>query len=267
MPIPEHVHRFWRALDDRIARVEPTWWGAVVTEDRFPRVWDTNYARVDAAAADLRLAEIAPALLPALARVGTETFHVVTFHPEETTALLTELSTLGHAISWDVVMELTDPSGDVAPVPIQELTPGPELWDRVRASLELFGVDPDVAPELVELDRALTVAGVKRWFGIRDGSGSLVSLAALVELEGVGYLDNVVTFPGARGRGFASATTTRIVEEARSAGAEHINLFADPDDTAVVRMYQRLGFREVGRLASTRGAAADVARIDQSTNL
>src|SRR5881397_1055045 len=98
MPIPDHVNRFWRALDDRLARVEPTWWGAVVTDERFAEVWDTNYARIDAAAPDLRLAEIARGLLPALERVGTQTFHVVSFHPEETTDLLAELSTIGHTL-------------------------------------------------------------------------------------------------------------------------------------------------------------------------
>ena len=261
MPIPDHVHRFWRALDDRFGDVEPTWWGAVVTDARFAEVWDANYARIDGAAPDLRVAEVATALLPALERVGSSTFHVVSFHAEATTGLLTDLSTLGHTLSWDLVMDLVGASGEVADATVEELTPGRELWDRVRASLDLFGVDAKVAPQLVELDRALTVEGVKRWFGVRDRGGVLVSLAALVELEGVGYLDNVVTFPGARGSGLASAITARIVEEARAGGAEHVCLFADPDDAPVVRMYERLGFREVGRLASTRGPAVDLQGV------
>ena len=261
MPIPDHVHGFWRALDDRLGEVEPTWWGAVVTDARFAEVWDANYARIDEAASDLRLAEVADALLPALERVGSSTFHVVSFHPEATTGLLTELSTLGHTLSWDVVMDLAGVAGEVADATVEALAPGRELWDRVRASLDLFGVDANVAPQLVELDRALTVEGVKRWFGVRDRDGVLVSLAALVELEGVGYLDNVVTFPGARGRGLASAITARVIEEARAGHAEHVCLFADPDDAPVVRMYERLGFREVGRLASTRGPAVDLLGV------
>lgn len=77
-------------------------------------------------------------------------------------------------------------------------------------------------------------------------------------LEGVGYLDNVATFPQARGRGLASSIVTGAIELAREAGADHVSLFADPDNAAVVRMYERLGFREVGRLASTKGPVADV---------
>ncbi len=87
-----------------------------------------------------------------------------------------------------------------------------------------------------------------------------MALAALVQLEGVGYLDNVATFPEARGRGIASAIVARAIELARGSGAEHVSLFADPDALPVVRMYERLGFREVGRLASTKGPVADVLR-------
>ena len=91
MPIPEHIHRFWKALDERHFHTAPTWWGAVVTEARYPAIWDFNYARVDVPAPDLTLAEVADALLPALAEVGTDMFHVVVFFPEETTDLLVEL--------------------------------------------------------------------------------------------------------------------------------------------------------------------------------
>lgn len=103
-------------------------------------------------------------------------------------------------------------------------------------------------------------AGHKRWLGVRDEEGVIVALASIVLLEGVGYLDNVATFPQARGRGLASSIVARAIDLAREAGADHVSLFADPDDVAVVRMYERLGFREVGRLASTRGPVADVPR-------
>ena len=95
--------------------------------------------------------------------------------------------------------------------------------------------------------------GGKRWFGVRDDRGTIVSVAALVLLEEVGYVDNVATFPQARGRGYASAATGSVIDAARKTGVEGIFLLADPDEPAVVRMYERLGFRGAGRLASTRG--------------
>jgi ribosomal protein S18 acetylase RimI-like enzyme len=114
-----------------------------------------------------------------------------------------------------------------------------------------------VAGQLHQLERVLTSDGVKRWFGIRDERGTLVSLGALAQLEAVGHVDNVATFPRSRGRGLASAVTARIVTQARAAGAEHVCLFADPNDASVIGMYERLGFREVGRLPATRGPIPD----------
>lgn len=254
MPVPEHIHRFWRALDELHFHAEPTWWGAVVTEARYPAIWDFNYARVDAPAPELTLREVADALLPALAEVGTDMFHVVVFHPEATTGLLVELSTLGHTLSWDVVMDLTaEPTIRPADVRVEALDAGPELWARVGDSLALFGNDPVVAGQLQRIEQETYAADHKRWLGVRDEQGTIVALTALVLLEGVGYLDNVATFPEARGRGMASSLVVRAIELAREAGAGHVSLFADPDAAAVLQMYERLGFREVARLASTKG--------------
>ena len=259
MPVPEHIHRFWVALDERVGHVEPAWWGAVVTDGRFPAVWDINYARVDAAAPDLTVREVADALLPALAALGTDTFHVVTFRPEETTGLLVELSTLGHTLSWDLVMDLVaEPTVSPAEHRVELLEPGAALWARVGASLALFGNDPAVADQLRAVEEALFATGCKRWLGIRGEHGVIVALAALVLLEGVAYLDNVATFPEARGRGLASSIVSGAIERARVAGAGHVSLLADPDNIPVVRMYERLGFREVGRLPSTRGPVAGI---------
>lgn len=234
--------------------MKPTWWGAVVTDGRFPAVWDANYARIDEPASDVSLDDVAAALVPVLDRSGTEVFHTVMFHPEETTGLLTELSTMGHTLSWDLIMEKTgSPSIAVDDAIVEELETGTELWDRVGASMQLFGIEPDVALQLRSIEEVLPSAGGKRWFGIRDPEGVLTALTALVALEGVGYLDNVASFPQDRGKGYASALTARVADEALTSGARHVCLLADPDDTAVVRMYERLGFREIGRLASTKG--------------
>ena len=202
MPIPEHIHRFWKALDELHFHAEPTWWGAVVTEARFPAIWDFNYARVDVPAPDLTLSEVAAVLLPALAEVGTDTFHVLFFHAEETTDLLVELSTIGHTLSWDLVMDLRDePTVRPVDVRVEPLEAGDELWSRVRDSLSLFGNDAAVADQLTSIEQETFSAGHKRWLGVRDDDGEIVALAALVLLEDVGYLDNVATFPAGAGPG------------------------------------------------------------------
>ncbi len=259
MPVPEHVRQLWRAMDERMGDVEPTWWGAVVTAPSFPNVWDANYARVDMGGPDLRLVDVADALLPALKAVGTDVAHVVAFDAETTTVFLTELSTLGHVLVWDLVMELVAPPAlQPRTVRVDELEPGDALWGRVQSSLRLFGAGSEADLELRRLEEAASSAIGKRFFGVRDPDGSVVALSALVVLEGVGYLDNVVTFPHARGRGLATALAAHAAAEARSAGAGHVCLLADPGEEAVVRMYERLGFRGTGRLASTRGPLASL---------
>ena len=255
MPVPDHLHRFWCALDDLFDRVRTTWWGAVVTDARYPAIWDVNYARVDAAVADLTAADVEFDLLPALTEAGARVFHVVSFHPDETTLLMTELSRRGQRIGWDLVMELGDDTRVDDPGPeVEELAAGQELWSRVEASLALFGIeDADAVAQLIGMERDVLSPGGKRWFCVRDGEGVAVSLAGLVVLKGVGYLDTVATFPTARGRGYASALTARLCREARAAGAAHVSLFADLQAPAVISLYERLGFRRVGMLGSTKG--------------
>jgi ribosomal protein S18 acetylase RimI-like enzyme len=255
MTLPDHVTRFWRALDACFGSVEPTWWGAVVTDGRYPAIWDANYARIDAASEDLRAADIEHELLPALAAVGTDVMHVVSFDPEATGPLLAELSTRGHRLTFDLVMELEGPPGPgIEGVAVEELGPSDELWDRVEASIALFGVDGDDAlRQLRDIERDVMAPAGKRWFGVRDEEGSLASMGALLVLEGVGYVDNVATFPAARGRGLASAITATAANEARAAGVPHVILLADPESPHAVALYERLAFRRVGRLAATRG--------------
>src|SRR5712691_3194768 len=176
MPVPTHFHEFWRALDEIVGGVRPLWWGAVVTDPRFPRVWDANYARIDTAATDLRAADIEIELVPALVDVGADVMHVVSFHPEETANLLVELSTRGHRLGWDLLMELdgTPPPPGSVDVNTEALEPGEELWSRLDASLGLFGVDAAVIPELLRLEQDVFGPAGKRWFGVRDERGTVV---------------------------------------------------------------------------------------------
>ena len=258
MPLPEPLHRFWISLDDLVADVMPTAWGAVVTDARFPDVWDTNYARVDVAT-EVSAAQIEADLLPALVRAGVEVEHVVSFHHEAHGDLLAELSSRGHRISWDLAMVLDGAPGGAGAIEediaVEELLPGNELWTAAAGSMrDVFGIDPAAAVEqLVTLERAVLAPAGKRWFAVRDDDGRPVSLGTLLVLAGTGYVDNVATDPAARGRGYAGAIVTRIAEEARAAGADGPFLLSDPGSPDVVRFYERREFARVGFLASTRG--------------
>jgi N-acetylglutamate synthase-like GNAT family acetyltransferase len=133
---------------------------------------------------------------------------------------------------------------------VDELAADEELWDRVRDTLPLFGVrEAPAVDQLLALERGPMAAIGKRWFGVREPSGGIVCLGALICADGVGYIDNVATLPGWTAAGRASAVTARILQEALEAGAELVFLLAEPEGP--VRMYERLGFTESTRIAST----------------
>ena len=228
-----------------------------MTDARFPSIADANYARVDIASDEVSADDIERSLVPRLRAAGvTSTFHVVSFHPEANTTLIAQLSARGHRLTWDLVMDhdLAASSNPSQVVVVESLTDTGELWSRVKESMALFGIDrADAQEQLCSIEREVLSPGGKRWFGVRNAAGSLDSLGALTVLGDVGYLDNVATFPHARGQGLASAITSHITSVARTEGATNLCLFADPDAAATVRMYERLGFRPAGTLAAVRG--------------
>jgi ribosomal protein S18 acetylase RimI-like enzyme len=245
----EPLLRYWRAQDDAFERVEPFWWGAVVSDGRFPRIQEGNYARVETRQR-LRLAEVEEPLLPSMQRTAFGRSHVLVFHPEDQTDLLAEASTRGEKLTWDLVMQHTGVPPAVHDVIVEEAAFDDELVTSAhRASLRWFDVtDPAIVDEMVRCETTVMIPAGRRWFVLRH-DGEPVAFAGLLVLEGVGYVDNVVTFPEARRRGYASALTARAVEAARAAGADRTYLMADPNGTAKA-IYERLGFRPVTQIAS-----------------
>ncbi len=244
--------RFWRALDATFDRVELASWGVVVTDARFPSIWDVNYARVETEDPAFALAEIDALLLPAVERSGSRHVHIVVFHPEELTGILTEASTRGDKLSFDAVMELRgEPAGPAGDVDVEEVGRFDEgFWDAYRESLGHFDIaEGDVVEQLVSIERDVLIPAGTRWFEVCE-DGRPVSFGSLVSFEGVGYIDHVVTFPNARRKGYAGAIARRIVAESRAAGLEHLYLLAEPGGPAVA-LYERLGFVTVTQIAST----------------
>lgn len=246
----EPLLRYWRALDALLGGVEPTRWGAVVSDRRYPSVQEANYARVETGRS-VGLAEVEAELVPALARAGCRRAHVVVFRPEEQTGLLAAASTRGERIVWDLVMRHEGPVERTPDDPVLEIVAFDDaFWAAQRASTRLFGVSDERAlDELSAMEREILVPAGRRWFVVRDDQAGAVAFTALLVLEGVGFVDHVLTLPGARRRGHARALTRRVLAEAHAAGAERIYLLADPEGVAAP-MYERLGFERLTHLAS-----------------
>ena len=248
----EPLLRFWRALDFAFETVEPAWWGGVVADSRFPGIWDVNYARVETDDAALSLAEVESSLLPVMDRVRARHTHMVVFHPEQLTALLSEASTRGDRVSWDTAMELRRQAPEeTGGVDVEEVDPNdPSFWPAYRGSLGEFRITEEGAiRQLVDIERDVLIPAGKRWFAVRE-AGRPRALGSLIGMEGVGYVDHVVTFPEARRRGYAGAVVRRIAEEARSSDLDHLYLLTEPGAGAA-SLYERLGFEAIGLIAST----------------
>lgn len=244
----EPLLRYWRAQDDLFDRVDPAWWGAVVSDPRYPRVQEPNYARVETRE-PVHLEEIENLLLPAMDRSGSRRGHVVIFHPEDQTGLIVQASTRGERIAWDLVMEHPGAGADGDPRVSEVDDLDARFWAAHRASMRWFDiVEDEVLDQLQAIEHDLLVPAGRRWF-VAPGPDGIDALAALLMLDGVGYLDHVVTFPPARRHGLARALTRRALAQARASGAERTYLLAEPDGVAVA-MYEGVGFARVTQIAS-----------------
>jgi ribosomal protein S18 acetylase RimI-like enzyme len=246
----EPLTRLFKALDETAERLERTWWGVVATDSRFPQIWDANYASVDHAEPRLALSEVEKVLVPAAKKAGARFSHVVVPDPGGA-GLVTEAEARGDRLHVDTVMQHLGP----APEPggghvVREVTADtPEFWERLGVAFREFDVtQPDVIEEMVRREREVLTPFGKRWFTV-SVSSEIDGIGALIVNQGVGYVDNVITFPDARRRGIAGAIVSHAVEEARAAGADSVYLLAD--QPGPIRLYERLGFREMGRIPST----------------
>jgi GNAT superfamily N-acetyltransferase len=252
----DRVVSFWRSLDDRFQRVTAQPWGAVVTDPRFPEVWDVNYARVERMLPGLTLEAIEAVLEPELGAAGAAHRHLVLFDPEGLRGILTAASARGATLSWDAVMAVggrrMDRVRSASDPGVEEVRPVDDgFLGEVRASLTEFDVDdPLVASQLIAIEREVLLPAGKRWFRIPD-AGRTAALGSILPIGDAALVDHVVTLPFARGRGYASAIVTRMVDAARTAGASGVWLLAEPVGPAE-RIYRRLGFAHLRTIASVR---------------
>jgi len=255
---PNVVERYFAAENSLLRRVRPTWWGAVVTDERFPDIYDLNYARVDAALSDLALDDVLSDLIPAVVEAGSRHIQIGVLQPEGTARLLEEARRAGLRVSWDTVMELREPA-DGAPAiaggsaeDVEEAdTRTAEFWGAHGRGLRAFEVTaPEVVEQLQRWAREILIPAGRRYFAVRR-DGEIAGHGALQVRAGIAYIDDVVTFHPHRRQGIASAVVRRMVREARRSGAEATFLLADQEDP--IRLYRSLGFSETGRVASALG--------------
>jgi GNAT superfamily N-acetyltransferase len=248
MTLPEPVRSFWYAMCTLGQRSFRTPWGVVATDRRFPLVWEANLACVMEPSPDLTAEDIDSALHPALREAGAPYEHVEFWETSGLGPALEGAQRRAERRSPDVVMTFEGPAGDIPPRPpdldIEEVTaPDADFWPWLRGSLAEYGMtlSDQVLDQLVDRFRTVLVPAGLRWF-VAHLDGRRAGYAGLLSLSRVGYVEGVVTMPGFRGRGVASATVARAIRASTEAGDRALFLLTDPDGNAR-RLYERLGFR------------------------
>jgi ribosomal protein S18 acetylase RimI-like enzyme len=250
--LPEPILSFWSALLGLHQDVRQTPWGTVVTDSRYPRVYEANHACILRHAPHLTVQDVRTELLPALEHVGAGHEHIEFMDADDESPALHELLATRGEHDPDVVMiyegDLPTDRGSSAPrttdIEVLEMRdPDESFWERYRLIPNHYDQElPDgVLDQMLARVRELFVPAGER-FLVGRLNGAFAGMASVLTLHQVAYVDNVVTLPEFRGRGVASATVDTVVQSSLRTGAKLVFLLTE-ENGAPQRLYERLGFQ------------------------
>jgi ribosomal protein S18 acetylase RimI-like enzyme len=245
MPIPEAIRSYWyeaEALGETFVR---TPWGVVVSDARYPLIYDANHAGVFEDAPELRLSEIRAELEPRLRAAAATHEHIEFIDTGRRLPAIRDLLDEGIRPTEDVLMLFEGPATEpVSDARVEEVDrPDAAFWEFYRRSRNEFGetFSREVVDQMVARDREVAIPAGLRFFTAFRGA-EIAGFTSLMPLAGSAYIDNVVTLSEHRNHGVASATITAAIGAAKDMGARALFLFAE-EGGAPARLYRRLGFR------------------------
>jgi ribosomal protein S18 acetylase RimI-like enzyme len=232
-------------IDERVAdRIDPTPHGELVVSRRLFHVHDENFLRIrdprDAGAEELAAeAEAAQGRYPEVRhrRVNLR-------GAEASERLEPGFRVLGWAPQRFVLMVRRREPDREPDVPVREVD-APALRTAWAEGSRSFVPDGEVIEQIVAHHVAIGRAIPTRYFAV-EAAGGVAAYCELYSWDGVGQVENVVTLPQFRNRGFARALVVRATDESLADGHEVTFLVADADDWPY-RLYEKLGFEIEGR--------------------
>jgi ribosomal protein S18 acetylase RimI-like enzyme len=238
---------FEEALRERCAeRIVPFRFGRAIFDDTFRSVWDLNVLRVDEPRG--ATAEALAAEAERLQGGAGHQHRRVAVGDDEVGA---RLEAGFHGLGWEsdrfVFMAWRGPGERGAGAAVVEEVDGDAqrpLRERV-AALEPWADSEETVRMVLGSSRRVSQAGDARHFAVRE-DGEVVSAADLYSDGSTAQVEDVVTSPEHRGRGYASAVVLHAVEEALAGGHDFVFLVADDGDWPK-ELYARLGFVPIGR--------------------
>jgi ribosomal protein S18 acetylase RimI-like enzyme len=250
--LPDRLRSFWYRLD-ATEWSRRTRWGMVFSDPRFPLLYDANHAAVLEEIPDLELDELRADLLPALREAGSPHEQIEFWASQGSPAVEQMRQVVGD--TRDVLMVFAGPPADVSPAAVrvaEVVEPNADFLAWYRESRSDFGerreLGPAVVDQLYRRDIELFLPRGLRFF-VGFVEGQMAGQATLLGIDGIGYLDSVVTRPEFRGRGVATATVLRAVQAAIERGDDAVHLLAVKGG-GPQRLYERLGFRVEAEVVS-----------------
>ena len=253
MTLPDPLTDFWEAFYRLSPERRSTPWGVVITDARYPLIYDANQAGVLSGHERITVEDILTELEPALREVGAAYRHAEFWGIPELCPAFDDLAAQSDENNADVDMVFeAEPTLDPPPdVTVREVDPTDGvIWAAYRPTLHMYGetFSGDVTEQMERRFQEVLLPAGLRMFGVFAGD-EIAGFVNLLSLERIGYLDAVVTLPPFRRRGVATAGVLHVVRESLDGGDRLVHLLADEGD-APQRLYERLGFRVKGRVRS-----------------
>jgi GNAT superfamily N-acetyltransferase len=238
---------FEEALRQRCAeRVVPFRYGTALFNDTLRRVWDLNFLRADRSH-DATAAELAGEAERLHGEAGQGHRRVAVPDETEGERLADGFRSLGWETDCFLFMARREGSARSADLGLVEEVDGATirpLRERI-ARAEPWADSDETVRQVLDAGRLVERATQVRHFAVRV-DGEPVSAADLYSDGHTAQVEDVVTDPAHRGRGYASAVVLRAVREAKRSGDDFVFLIADDADWPK-HLYARLGFVPLGR--------------------
>lgn len=246
---------FTLALEDRVAtRVEPIAGGSALLRPDYPDVWDFNFVRLEHPDQVRDTATLVDDATRVLALAGCSHCQIRVSDEEVAARLAPGLILAGLGVMRHAYLVRSLPPDRVVDTSaVREIDEATLRVARERAVREeLPDRSDEVVRQLVDLHEVLARVTDMRRFAAFVGP-EIVAYCSVFSDGTAGQIEEVMTLPAFRGRGFGRALLTAAI------GATNVHplvfLVADEDDWPIA-LYRQLGFRMVGRVYVFNGAPA-----------
>lgn len=257
----ERIAAFTRSLDRAWSeRAIPFAHGHAYFHSRVPRIWDLNVVSVEDPAAQAEALDAEAERLHAAGGHGHRKLWV------DDAALGARLEPGLRTLGWGatplvVLVQRGTPEGAGGGHEVVELdVAGIQEARRRELSIEpAWTRSEDDLRQVLEAKAIKAEAGARFFAALADGEPA--ALCDVYTGDGVGQVEDVLTFPALRGRGLAGALVAGAAAAAREGGAELVFLTAEESNDTALRLYRRLGFEPAGQVYSfsRRGGSRRVA--------